>query len=149
MKPLALLLALFALTGCATPGNGKLDLLDNLKEVALTDAQYASELAATATDPGAPYRKECWDAIAFYLAVHSSVETLFPLEPKGVLSGVEIGFETVHKVKGVGDDPLGAREKVQAKCAYVVRELERAAIRVGGKVAPFPGAGAAGKILGR
>lgn len=138
-------LVLFAalLAGCATAG-AQSDPLAGFRDFAREDLTQALALAEAAKDEGAPYRARCYATLLAWTSTPSPLTKL--VAPKGLMAAFELAAEIDEHVRH-SSGPIP--EAVQANCGYLRDEILRFVLRTGAKLAPVPGLGAAGSLLGR
>lgn len=142
----AVVLAALLLAGCATGGSPTegASPFNDLRQFVRADVTQALVMASKATDPGAPYRARCFATMLTFIPEPGPAPT--GPDIKGVVSGLEAAIELKAKVSAGG---LRVPEALQADCDYLKDELLRFALKSGMKLAPVPGIGALGELLGR
>lgn len=131
---LIVLCALVILTGCATLGDGQVDLPKGALEFTRADLEAGQAIAKANGDVAAV---NCTTALLAKLPPDGKVA----LATKGPFSAYIAGRQALRKFD------QGIDEAVHLACAPLILDLEKRLVRLG--VIVLPGGGIAGKLLGR
>lgn len=130
MKCLVLVLLAGVLSGCAAIVALEHRVVIDLTKTTVADAQAALDMNKGATDPEAPYRAECYQAV-LDMAKSLPAPVVGPAPTvRGPLSVYEASAQLDRKIRGSqGGDLLP--QNVRAKCAIIVLSVEEFFGRMG------------------
>lgn len=143
---ITLALVLVFVPGCAIiGGNDQVEgFFKNPRAFVHADAAAALADAEKATDPGAPFRAECWRELVKWIPADPAAPGALRT-PVGLIHAYELLAE--RQASSTGGGLINIPEVVRARCSYVEDEFRRAFLRGALKLSPTPGVGAAGGLL--